>query len=46
MLLSKYERCDSKKGKFIEEQEATGSLSSLAINTPSNNIPLLAPLLF
>ena len=40
MLLSKYEMCDSKKAKFIKEQEASGLLSSLGINTPLNEIPL------
>ena len=38
--------CDSKKSKFIKEQEATGLLSSLGIKTPLNKIPLLGPLFF
>ena len=38
--------CDSKKSKFTKEQEASGLLSSLGINTPLNKIPLLGPLLF
>ena len=46
MLLSKCEVCDSKKSKFIEEQEASGLLSSLGIKAPLNEIPLLGPLLF
>ena len=46
MLLSKCEVCDSKKLKFIKEQEASGLLSSLGIKTPLNKIPLLGPLLF
>ena len=46
MLLSKCEVCDSKKSKFIEEQEASGLLSSLGIKAPVNEIPLLGPLLF
>ena len=33
MLLSKYEVYDSKKSKFIKEQEARGLLSSLGIKT-------------
>ena len=42
MLLSKCVVCDSEKMKLIKKQEATGgSLSSLGINTPSNEIPLL-----
>ena len=46
MLLSKCEVCDRKKVKFIKEQEASGFLSSLGINTPLNKNPLLGPLLF
>ena len=46
MLLSKCEVCNSKKLKFIKEQEARGSLSSLEIKTPLSKIPLLCPLLF
>ena len=38
--------CDSKKSKFIKEQETTGLLSSLGIKTPLNKIPLLGPLFF
>ena len=44
MLLSKCAVCDSKKSKFIKQQEASRLLSSLGIKTPSNNIPLLGPL--
>ena len=46
MLLSKYVVCDSKKLKFIKQQEASGFLSSLEIKTPLNKIPFLGPLLF
>ena len=46
MVLSKCALCDSKKSKFIKEQEASGSLSSLGVKTPLNKIPLLGPLLF
>ena len=45
MLLSKCEVCDSKKAKFIKEQDASGLLSSLGINTSLSKIPLLDPLL-
>ena len=45
MILSKCEVCDSKKLKFIKEQEASGLLSSLGIKTPLNKIPLLGSLL-
>ena len=46
MLLSKYVVCDSKKSKFIKEQEASGLLSSLGTSTPLNKNPLLGSLLF
>ena len=46
MLLSKCEVWDSKKSKFIKEQETSGLLSSLRIKTPLSKIPLLGPLLF
>ena len=46
MRLSKCALFDSKKSKFIKEQEATGSLSSFGIKTPLSKIPLLCPLLF
>ena len=38
MLLSKYAVCDSKKSKFIKEQEASGLLSSLGIKTHLSEI--------
>ena len=41
MLLSKCAACDSKKSKFMKEQEAKGLLSSLGIRTPLIKIPLL-----
>ena len=34
MLLLKCAVCDSKKSKFIKQQEASGILSSLGIKTP------------
>ena len=34
MLLSKYAVCDSKKSKFVREQEAGGLWRSLGIKTP------------
>ena len=46
MLLSKCTVCNGKKSKFIKEQEPSGLLRSLGINTPLNKIPLLGPLLF
>ena len=46
MLLSNCVVCNSKKSKFIKEQEASELLSSLGIKTPLNKIYLLGPLLF
>ena len=46
MLLSKCPVCDSKKSRFIKEQEASGLFSSLRIKTPLRRIPLVGPLLF
>ena len=46
MLLSKCAVCDSKKSKFIKQQEAIGLLSSLGIKTPLNKIHLVGRLLF
>ena len=46
MLLSICAVCDSKKLKFMKEQEATRLLSSLVIKTPLSKILLLGPLLF
>ena len=43
MLLSKYLVCDSKKLKFIKEQEASELLSSLGIKTPLSKIPIFGP---
>ena len=37
---------DSKKSKFVKEQEASGLLNSLGIKTPSSKISLVGPLLF
>ena len=46
MLLSKFAVCDSKKSKFIKQQEATGLLSSLGIKKPLSKIPVVGPLNF
>ena len=46
MLLTKCVMCDGKKLKFIEEQKASGLLSSLGIKTALNKILLSGPLLF
>ena len=46
MLFSKFAVCDTKKSKFIKQQEASGLLSSLGIKVPLNKIPLVGPLFF
>ena len=46
MLLLKCAVWDSKKSKFIKNQETSGLLSSLGIKTPLSKIPLLGHLLF
>ena len=44
MLLSKCSVCDSKKSRFIKEQEASALLYSLGIKTPLSKIPLVVPI--
>ena len=46
MLLSKCKVCDTKKSKFIKEQESGRLLSSLGIKTILSKIPLVGPLLY
>ena len=46
MLLSKCALCDSKKSKFVKEQEASGLLSSLGTKVPLSKIPLVGPFFF
>ena len=45
MLLSKCSVCNSKRLKFLKEQEARGLLRGLGIKTPLRQIPLIGPLL-
>ena len=46
MILSTCAICDSKKSKFIKEEEAKGLLSNLGLRTPLNKIPVLGDILF
>ena len=46
MLLSKCKVFDTKKSKFIKEQESGRLLSSLGIKIILSKIPLVGPLLF
>ena len=45
-LLSKCEKCGSKKSRFIKNQEGKGLLSNVAIRTPLSKVPLLGDILF
>ena len=46
ILLSKCIMCDSKKSKFIKEEEASGFSNSLGIKRPLSKIALVGPVLF
>ena len=46
MILSTCAICNSKKSKFIKEQQAKGLLSNLGLKTPLNTTPLLGDILF
>ena len=46
MILSKCAICDSKKSKFIKEQQAKELLNNLGLRTPLNKIPILGDILF
>ena len=46
MVLSKCAICDSKKSRFIKNQEAKGLLSNLGVKTPLSTTPQLGNILF
>ena len=46
MVLSKCAICDSKKSRFIKNQEAKGLLSNLGVRAPLNKVPTLGDILF
>ena len=46
MLLSNCATCNSKKSRFIKNQEAKGLLSNLVIKTPLSKVPILGDILF
>ena len=46
MTLSKCTICNSKKSKFINQQEVKGLLSKLGIKTSLSKIPILGNILF
>ena len=41
MIQSNCATCNSKKSRFIKEQQAMGILSNLGIKTPLSKVPLL-----
>ena len=45
-LLSKSEKCGSKKSRLIKNQEVKGLLSNLGIKTPLSKVPILGDILF
>ena len=45
-MLSKCAKCDSKKSRFIKNQEAKGLLSNLGIRTSLNKVLTLGDILF
>ena len=46
MVLSKCEICDSKKSKFIKNQEAKRLISNLGVRTPLSKVTILGDILF
>ena len=46
MILSRCEICNSKKSKFINQQEAKVLLNKLGSKTPLSKTPLLGDILF
>ena len=46
MLLSNCAICNSKKSRFIKNQEAKGLLRNLGIGTPLSKVPVLGDILF
>ena len=46
MILWKCAVCDSKKLRFIKEQEASGLLSRIGIKTGLDKISITGPILF
>ena len=46
MILSKCAIRDSKKLRFIKNQEAEGLLSNLGVRTPLSKVPILGDTLF
>ena len=45
-ILSKCVICESKKSRFIKNQEAKGLLNNLGVRTPLSKVPILGDILF
>ena len=45
MVFSKCAICDSKKSRFVKNQEGKGLLSNLGIRTPLSKVPILGDIL-
>ena len=45
-MVSKCAICNSKKSRFIKNQEAKGLLSNLGIKTPLSKVPIFGDILF
>ena len=46
MILSKYTICESKKSRFIKNQDAKGLLSNLGLRAPVSQVPIFGGILF
>ena len=46
MVLSKCAICDSKKSRFVKNQEAKRLLCSLGVRIPLSKVPILGDILF
>ena len=46
MVLSKCAICDSKKSRFIKNQQAKRLLSNLGVTTPLSKVPILGDIFF
>ena len=46
MVLSKCAICDSKKSRFVKNQEVKGLLSNLSVRAPLSKVPILGDILF
>ena len=45
-MVSKCAICNSKKSRFIKNQEAKGLLSNLGVRVPLSKVPILRDILF